>query len=436
MTNVLHVTSWISRNGGGIPPVVWAYAREFARLGARCCVAGLDDEFVLEDCKPHRLPYLAAKLVGPRSFGFSSHLRGLLHKSLASGGVVHSHGLWMYPGVLARKIAGEIHCPLIVSPHGMLEPWALQNSWLKKNLALRLFESKNLHRADCLHALCHAEAQNLRQFGLRNPIAVIPNGVDLPQIGNQEAERRNQKSEIKNEFQLSAFPISAFKNGLRPLTSGKKVLLYLGRIHPKKGLVNLLKAWEALRKAESTKHKAEEWVLAIVGLDQDGHEAELKRLATELGIPWSDIRDQHQTNSISAFSFQHFSVLFFGPQFGEAKAACYASSDAFVLPSFSEGFSMAVLEAAACGLPVLDTPQCNFPELAAAGGAIEAQPTVDGCAAGLRQMFSLSDLQRKNMGLCGRELIQKAYTWPAIAAEMAKVYAWLLRQGPKPDCVI
>jgi poly(glycerol-phosphate) alpha-glucosyltransferase len=94
-----------------------------------------------------------------------------------------------------------------------------------------------------------------------------------------------------------------------------------------------------------------------------------------------------------------------------------------------------VLEAAACGLPVLLTPQCNFPELTAASGAIEAQPEVASCEKGLRQMFSLSNAQRKSMGLCGRDLIQKNYTWPVIATRMAAVYSWLLRQGPKPDYV-
>jgi poly(glycerol-phosphate) alpha-glucosyltransferase len=96
---------------------------------------------------------------------------------------------------------------------------------------------------------------------------------------------------------------------------------------------------------------------------------------------------------------------------------------------------MAILEAAACGLPVMMTPQCNFPELTAAGGAIEMQPEMASCENGLRQMLSLSNAQRKGMGSCGQGLIQESYTWAAIAARMAAVYAWVLQQGPKPECV-
>jgi poly(glycerol-phosphate) alpha-glucosyltransferase len=127
-------------------------------------------------------------------------------------------------------------------------------------------------------------------------------------------------------------------------------------------------------------------MLLIAGNDQLGHEQEMRSLAIKLGL--------------------ENAVIFLGPLYGDAKKKAMAGSDAFVLPSFSEGFSMAVLEAAACGLPVILTPQCNFPELAAASGAIEIQPEVAGCEKGLRQMFSLSPAQRKNMGSCGRDLIQ------------------------------
>jgi poly(glycerol-phosphate) alpha-glucosyltransferase len=129
------------------------------------------------------------------------------------------------------------------------------------------------------------------------------------------------------------------------------------------------------------------------------------------------------------------SVHFLGPLYGEAKLRALAGADCFVLPSLSEGFSMVALEAAACGLSALLTPQCNFPELAAAGGAFEAQPTVEGCELGLRKIFSLSDEQRLEMGARGRRLVQAEYTWRGVATQLASVYTWLLGQGPKPDCV-
>src|SRR4030095_3065150 len=115
----------------------------------------------------------------------------------------------------------------------------------------------------------------------------------------------------------------------------------------KKGLVNLLRAWAKVARSQSSDFcpPSSDWVLALAGWDQGGHEAELKQLATELGIPWADVRERGKGGAISAFSFQNFSILFLGPQFNEAKAACYAACDAFILPSFSEGLPMVVLEA-------------------------------------------------------------------------------------------
>jgi poly(glycerol-phosphate) alpha-glucosyltransferase len=194
-----------------------------------------------------------------------------------------------------------------------------------------------------------------------------------------------------------------------PRLKGKRRMLFLSRIHPKKGLAHLFKAWQQLAS------EFNEWILLVAGNDQLGHEQEMRSLAIGLGLGNA--------------------VVFLGPLYGEAKKKMMAGSDAFVLPSFSEGFSMAVLEAAACGLPVMLTPQCNFPELAAAGGAVEVQPEAASCEVGLRQMFSFSNAERKRMGARGQKLIRRDYTWPAIAARMAAVYAWLLRQGPKPDCV-
>lgn len=369
--------------------MVWALARELARLGTDCLVAGLKDQWVGADCSAYSVPLVTGSVLGPKALGFSPGLSAQLRPRLKPGGIVHSHGLWMHPGLVARKCALAKGCPLVVSPHGMLEPWALTRSRWKKRLVGRLFENANLRSASCLHALCEAEGRNIRNYGLRNPIAIVSNGVDL------------------SEFT----PLPAYDaiEHDKPLLKGKRRLLFLSRIHPKKGLPHLLRAWQRLAP------EFKDWMLLVAGSDQLGHEAELKEQTSDLGLLAS--------------------VLFLGPLYGEGRTRALAGADAFVLPSFSEGFSMAVLEAAACGLPVLFTPQCNFPELAAAGGAIEVQPEAGSCENGLRRLFSLSDEQRRSMGRHGRELVRKTYAWSAVAARMTSVYSWLLSQGPKPDCV-
>jgi len=141
----------------------------------------------------------------------------------------------------------------------------------------------------------------------------------------------------------------------------------------------------------------------------------MKRLAAELGLGQK--------------------VCFTGPLHGREKLAALAGAELFVLPSLSEGFSMAVLEAAAAGLPVLLTPQCNFPELAQAGGAIEVSPDAAGCEAGLREMLRFSEAGRRLMGQRGKDLVTSSYTWPRIAAQMLNVYRWLLDGGHPPACV-
>ena len=221
---------------------------------------------------------------------------------------------------------------------------------------------------------------------------------------------------------------------------GKKVLLFLSRIHPKKGLPNLLRAWAACHSSPVTRHS--EWVLAIAGWDQGGHEAELKQLCDELNIPWADVREQksetrnQQSEIISAFSFQNVSVLFLGPQFKENKSACYAQCDGFILPSFSEGVPMVVLEAWVNGKPVVMTPECNLPAGFARGAAIRIETDVASIAHGLAEFFNLSAADRATLGANGERLAREQFAWPHLASEMRQVYEWMLGGGPPPNCVV
>jgi glycosyltransferase involved in cell wall biosynthesis len=386
--NIIHVTSWLSRNGGGIPPVIWALARESSRSGIKTSIVGLMDEWVKDDCKNGDVEFAAGQIIGPKALGFSPELKKQLEARVESKGIIHTHGLWMYPGWAARKCARKNNCRLVISPHGMLEPWALNHSTWKKKLAEHLFESENFHKADCIHALCEAEAVNFRRYGLKNPIAIIPNGVDFEEFQGQGSDA------IVEKF---------------PELRGRKRILFLARLHSKKGLGNLLEAWQKM--AADFK----DWQLLIAGSGEPAYVEQLKTQARDL------VSSQ--------------SVVFTGPLYGDSKKQILAAADVFVLPSFSEGFSVAILEAAASGLPVLLTPECNFPELARANAAIEIPATSDGVEVGLRQILSLPDDQRKAMGSRGQELIKRFYTWPAIADQMRRVYDWLLGSAAMPATV-
>jgi poly(glycerol-phosphate) alpha-glucosyltransferase len=220
-------------------------------------------------------------------------------------------------------------------------------------------------------------------------------------------------------------------------TDGRKTLLYLGRIHPKKGLVNLLKAWAAVQRTEDGGQRPEEWVLVIAGWEEGGHEVELKRLATELGIPWADVRaDKAESRTPTSVLGSPASVLFRGPQFGDDKAACYQACDAFILPSFSEGLPMVILEAWAYAKPVLMTPQCNLPAGFAAGAALRLEPSAESIAQAIEELLCTPHSALRNMGENGRKLVLDRFTWARVASEMKAVYDWVLGAGPMPACVL
>ena len=156
-----------------------------------------------------------------------------------------------------------------------------------------------------------------------------------------------------------------------------------------------------------------DWQLLIAGSGDQAYEQELKAFSKE--------------------QLSNKSVVFLGQVQGEDKKQILAAADVFILSSFSEGFSMAILEAAAAGLPVLLTPECNFPELARSNAAIEITTDVSGVEKGLRQILELTDEQRKAMGQRGHELIKKSYTWPAITEQMCRVYDWMTGTAPMPE---
>ncbi len=333
-------------------------------------------------------------MTGPEAFGFARGFIDALEDTQADVGYLA--GLWKYPALAALRWSRARRKPMVVAPHGMLDPWAVRHSGWKKRIAGALFQNAQLREAVCLRALCAAEAKAFRTYGLKNPVCIIPNGIDLPVAPGQGVARHPH------------FP------------AGKKVLLYLGRLHPKKGLARLLEGWADAGLA------ARGWVLVLAGWDQDGHAAALQRQATALGLAWTDGRRGDAEGA---------SMIFPGPQFGADKEASYASCDAFVLPSLSEGLPMVVLEAWAYGRPVLMTPACNLPEGFQADAAWRIEPDRAGIAAGLRRLGEATPADLRAMGVRGRALAEEQFAWRRLAVRMAAVYEWVLGGGVPPDGV-
>jgi poly(glycerol-phosphate) alpha-glucosyltransferase len=384
------LTASISRSAGGLFWAVPPLANGIMRSGGAVKVFSIGDAPSDGDAVHWgdvRLDVRSRR--GPTAFGYAPELANALDAARLD--LVHTHGLWMYPSVAASRWAARWKKPLVVSPHGMLDSWALRNAAWKKRLAGWLFENRHLQRATCLHALNDAEYEAIRGYGLTNPVAIIPNGIDL---------MVRDETLVRPEWAAS-------------LPDSARVLLFLGRLHPKKGLVSLLRAWGRVRcQVSAGTHR---WHLVIAGWDQGGHEFELRRLAEALQLGET--------------------VRFVGPQFDAQKSASIAFADGFVLPSFSEGLPMAVLEAWARRLPVLMTPQCNLPEGFESGGAMEIAPDADRLADGLAAFFDLPEAERQAMGDRGRRLVEERFDWSAISAQMSDVYAWILGRQKKPTCV-
>ncbi len=234
-----------------------------------------------------------------------------------------------------------------------------------------------MESAAVLHATADEEADNLRTLGLMNPIAVIPNGVDLPELHRMDG-----------------------RDGIR-------TALFLSRIHPVKGLLNLVRAWAVL--------KPSGWRVVVAGPDQGGHETKVKAAVRE-----AHLEDQFE---------------FLGPLYEEAKWHLYREADLFVLPTFSENFGIVIAEALAAGLPVITTRGAPWRELETCRCGWWINTGVEPLAVALKHAMKLSDRERAEMGLRGRRLMEEKYSWPRIAGEMIDVYKWVLGQGPKPACV-
>jgi poly(glycerol-phosphate) alpha-glucosyltransferase len=379
----------VSRANGGVFEAERRLQQSIHAAGAEVSVVGLRDAETEAD-RPAWAPLhpLALPIQGPFAFGYAPGFERALEQTSAEIGYLA--GLWRYPSLAAHRWSRRGKKPLLVAPHGMLDRWALRNSGWKKKIASSLFQDAQLRESACLRALTAAEAVSIGEYGLANPVCVVPNGIDLPSPGVSEL-----------------FP-------------GRRVLLYLGRIHPKKGLAHLLTAWSSLPSA------AGDWLLAISGWDQGGHEAELKRQASQLGIKWANGRSAVEDGT---------SLVFLGPQFGADKEACYRGCNAFILPSFSEGLPMVVLEAWAYGKPVLMTPHCNLPEGFTAGAALPLEPAPENIQQQLASFMGQSPADLRAMGENGRRLVEQRFAWPRVASDMISVYQWVLGRGPKPPCV-
>lgn len=292
--------------------------------------------------------------------------------------IVHLHGIWNLELHRCAVICRRWGIPYVIAPRGMLEPWSLKQKWLKKRIARWLYQDRDLRYAAALHATAESEAEQLRKLGFTNPIIVSPNGVNVP------------------------------KNFDRVEHVGRRVL-FVSRMHPKKGVMELVEAWHRLK---LTTHNSQltnwlcELVYTVGGGFEKEYETKVKARVNELGL-----QDQ---------------FVFTGALNDDEKWAAYARADLFVLPTYSENFGIVVAEALWAGVPVVTTKGTPWSELDEkhCGWWIDigVEPLVDA----LKEAMSLDDAERRAMGVRGRKLVEEKYTWDAVVKAMVKGYEEVL----------
>lgn len=313
--------------------------------------------------------------------GYFIKLKQKLNNSNHS--IYHGHGIWDPPIHQMATMAKTNNIPYVISPHGMLKPWSLKQSRLKKKLALKLYQFSDLKKANCLHATAIQEAESIRFLGLENPIAIIPNGIP-----------------IKDFPLLESKPIKV-----------KKKLLYLSRIHYSKGIENLIEAW-----AKISDCIKEEWQIDIVGMGDKKYIDQLKF-------------------KVATYNLSH-SINFLSPLYGENKVAAFQQADLFVLPTYTENFGIAIAESLASGTPVITTKGAPWEDL----NKYKCGQWIDiGTAPlirALEEVLRFPNDKLVTMGLNGRKLIEDKYSIDAVAKKMNELYMWLNQKGAKPEFVV
>ena len=294
----------------------------------------------------------------------------------------HGHGIWQLLVHKMARFARKNNIPYIITPRGMLEPWSLGQKKIKKLFAMFLYQRRNLDNSKCIHATCEMEAINLRKLGFKNPIAIIPNGINLDEFPNSYPQKETRKKKI----------------------------LFLSRIHIKKGIENLIDAWKLID-PEVRKN----WKIEIVG---NGDYKYIKSLKEKIFLE----KIGHQ-------------IEIKKPVFGKAKVNLFREANLFVLPTFSENFGIVIAEALASFTPVITTKGAPWEDLKKTNCGWWIDIGILPLKRVLEEAIQTSDQDLITMGINGRKLIENKYSMDAVASQMVHLYSWILNKKDKPEFV-
>lgn len=305
--------------------------------------------------------------------------------------LIQGQSIWSLQYHDLRQIASKHRIPYITTPRGMLEPWSLAQKAWKKRLALWVYQKEDLQKSACIFTTSELEARHVRALGVNVPISVIPNGIDF-----------------------GGYPCRTSD------TPVKKQVLFLSRIHKKKGIELLLAAWQKIIADFPT------WQLRIVGNGEPGYIKSLQGQITAMRLAES--------------------TQILPPAFGEEKVKLYNESALFVLPSYSENFGMVVAEALASGVPVItttDTPWTLLNGRVSSMGALSpvklgwcVDLSVENLTLALREALSMNSADLFAMGQAGSRFVATHFDYRAVAKKTKELYEWVLNpSSPEPGFI-
>ncbi len=380
---IAHLLPSMSRMGGALTNAVRDLTFHQARLaGEEIAVFAPEDQFSAQDIGIWgEVAVRACTLKSGSPFRQGPNLKAAVESF--DPDIIHVHGLDDALTKVGAAIAKGTGARYIITPHGA-------PSGSHKRGGLHIFEDRSARAAGCFHALGTGEAKAIRAAGFQNHICVIPLGVAEPPDNAPLMER----------------PWSVVRED-------ERTLLFLGGLKPNRGLEPLIDGWaQFLREGGHEKN----WRFQVVGWSPDNYMESLRAHTIERSLGYS--------------------INFPGPLYGDLRWAAYHHADAFIMPSLNESLSIAVLEAWACGLPVVMTPQCNLPEGFHAGAALETAANANAIATAIHAITSLADAEREAMGRRGRELSRSKYNWPRTASDLRDVHQWLCKRAPQPPTIV
>lgn len=384
--NILHLSNVAGRKGGGVSEVVHTLVRNQNSLTVNSDLWFMGRREIVDEIHNDILINKTNLMSIPPFLGINNTISPLffLNRNKVSNkyDLVHQHGIFLPISILTLSLKNT---KIIINPHGYLEPEKLNFSKLKKQIALFLFENRNLKNCDCLVACSKKEASSLRKLGFNQPIVILANGVDDSILIKKI--KTNKPILFKNRYSIS---------------KKSKILLFLSRIHPWKGLKLLLKSILIIK----DDFRINNWKLIIAGPNELNHLSELESF-----VNVNDISDL---------------VNFIGPQYGQNKLNIIDSADCHILPTKGENFGISVIESLARGVPVITTKTTPWEELSLKKCGWWIERSEKEFVKVLLDLINTDNKTFFEMGCNGIKLVKKKYLWSKISNQTINMYKWVL----------